>query len=88
MVAWISWMSSLKFVFHVLPSKVVLSIMDREQLPGLRRPARMSTQGEMTPARCSRKLFEVQNLRLLLRGRHQYHSLLYPPMPAGHESEQ
>ncbi len=56
--------SSFKFVFRIHPSDVVLSVMDRAQLPSFSQPARMLTQGEMVSARCSRRLFDARNCRL------------------------
>jgi hypothetical protein len=66
-VAWSLLMSSLKFVFCVQPSEVVLSVMDSEQSPSRRQSARMSIQGEMTRARSSRRLFDAVNFTLLSR---------------------
>jgi hypothetical protein len=88
MDAWMGLLpSSEKFDFFSHPSAVVLSIIDRMQSWGLRRPAMMSTQGDMTAARCSSRLFEA--LKSRWSGRYHLHahpSLLYPPNPAGHES--
>jgi hypothetical protein len=79
-----------KFDFFSHPSAVVLSVIDRTQSWGLRRPAMMSTQGDMTAARCSSRLFEALESRW--SGSYHLHahlSLLYPPPPdpAGHESD-
>ncbi len=48
-----------KLGFFSHPSAVVLSVIDRTQSWGLRRPVIMSTQGDMTAARCSSRLFEA-----------------------------
>jgi hypothetical protein len=56
---------SWKFVFHNHPSLVLLSVMDSAQSPSCKRFAMMSTQGVITAARCSSKLLDAQNLRLM-----------------------
>ncbi len=87
-----AWMghslSSVKFDFLSHPSAVVLSVIKRAQSWCLSHPAMMSTQGEMTAARCSRRLFEALNRKF--SGRYHCHAQplwLYPPNPSGHESK-
>jgi hypothetical protein len=87
-----AWMelslSSLKFDFLSHPSAVVLSVIDKTQSWLFRRPARMSTHGEIIAARCSSRLFDARKRRFF--GRYHLHAqplLLYPPNPARHESD-
>jgi hypothetical protein len=76
-----------KFDYFSHPSAVVLSVIDRTQSWGSRRPAMMSTQGDMTAVRCSSRLFD--SLKSRWSGRYHLHAhplLLYPPNLAEHES--
>jgi len=80
--------SSLKLDFLSHPSAVVLSVIDKTQSWLFRRPAMMSTHGEIIAARCSSKLFDARNRRCFGRYHLQAQPLsLYPPNPAGHESD-
>ena len=88
--AWMGLSPSLeKFDFFSHPSTVVLSVIKRMQSWGLRQPAMMSTQGEIIAARCSSRLFEALKSRWSGSRYHLYTHplLLYPPNPAGHESD-
>jgi hypothetical protein len=87
-----TWMglspNSLKLDFLSHPSAVVLSVIDKTQSWFFRRPARMSTHGEIIASRCLSKLFEAWKRRFF--GRYHLHAqpmLLYPPNPARHESD-
>ncbi len=80
--------SLLKFNFLSQPSVVVLSVIDKTQSWEFNYPARMSIQGKMIAARCSSRLFDALNFRF--SGRYQHHAnplWLYPPSPAGQESD-
>jgi hypothetical protein len=88
-VAWIgSMLGSLKFDFRIQPSAVVLSVIESAQSPLLRRPSMMSIHGVITAAKNSSKLFDARNCRssgILNRQANPWS--LYPPKPAGQESE-
>ena len=68
MIAWVgSSPSSMKFDFLSQPSEVVLLVIKSAQLPFLSRPVIISIHGVIIAARCSRRLFDTRNFRLLGR---------------------
>ena len=80
--------SSLRFDFLRHTSKVELSVIGRMQSPGPSLLAIISIQGVITVAKCSRRLFEAKNFNHKgMQNLQSKPSLLYPPKPAGHESD-
>mgnify|MGYP001764559211 CR=1 FL=1 len=51
--------------FRIHPALVVLSVIDSAQSPLVNLPASISTHGVITAARCSRRLLEARNKRML-----------------------
>ncbi len=54
-------MISRKLVLRSHPADVELSVIEREQSPCFRRPAKMSTHGEMMDGMYSRRLLDARN---------------------------